>query len=227
MSTINYPVEGREAKIPLKDPRRPAEGFTLTLVEPPSLFVSAFRQIRDSLRDPKVTVPAQYYRGEAKLPATDMPPWFVDFPAQIKVAFEKPRDPIGIYNHSQQEKRAICAFAFAVVLGAGGWFWRLQTGLLLGVIAGFALGELTGTLIFKNRPYPPDIWHDYRMQAASWVNSVLVHAIALTLLLLPFYIARMWQPVKAATKVVAVDISPYLPLIPPAGQESRGRRRRW
>lgn len=222
MSTINYPVEGREAKIPLKDPRRPAEGFTLTLVEPPSLFVSAYRQIRDSLRDPKVTVPAQYYRGEAKLPATDLPPWFVDFPAQIKLAFEKPRDPIGIYNHSQQQKRAIFAFAFAVMLGAGGWFWRLQTGLLLGVIAGFVLGELTGTLIFKSRPYPPDFWHDYRMEAASWVNSALIHGIALTLLLLPFYIDRFLHPVQAAPKVVAVDISPYLPLIPPAGKKAGG-----
>ena len=99
-------------------------------------------------------MPAQYYRGEAKLPATDMRPWFMDLPSQLKVAFEKPRDPIGIYNHEQQEKRALCAFAFALVLGAGGWFWRQETTLLLGVIAGFALGELAGSLIFKSRPYP-------------------------------------------------------------------------
>ena len=55
--------------------------------------MSAFRSIRDWLREPKVTVPAQYYRGEATLPATDMRPWFMDLPSQLKVAFEKPRDP--------------------------------------------------------------------------------------------------------------------------------------
>ena len=47
----------------------------MTLVEPPSLFVSAFRQVRYWLSEPKVTVPAQYYRGEVKLPATDMGSW--------------------------------------------------------------------------------------------------------------------------------------------------------
>jgi TonB family protein len=90
------------------------------------------------------------------------------------------------------------------------------------VIAGFALGELVGSLIFKSRPYPADMWHDYRMQAASWVNSLLVHGIALTLLLLPYVLERMWQPVKAATKVEAVDISPYLPLLAPAGGKKAG-----
>jgi len=222
MSTSNLQVEVSTGKIPLKKVHSPEETFKVTLVESPSLFVSAYQQICYWLREPKMTVPAQYYRGEAKLPATDMRPWFVDIPSQVRIAFEKPRDPIGIYNYAQQEKRALCAFAFAIVLGACGWFWRRDTGLLLGVIAGFALGEFAGSLIFKNRPYPPDIWHDYRMQAASWVNSVLVHSIALTLLLLPYILSRMWQPVKAATKVVAVDISPYLPLITPAGGKKAG-----
>ena len=229
MSTTNLQVEVGPGKIPPKNAPAPDEHFKVTFVESPSLFVSAYRQIRDWLREPKVTVPAQYYRGEVKLPATDLSPWFVDLPSQIKVAFEKPRDPIGIYNYAQQEKRALCAFAVALVLGAGGWFWRRDAGLLLGVIAGFALGELAGSFIFKNRPYPADIWRDYRMQAASWVNSVLVHSIALTLLVLPYVLARMWQPVKAATKIEAVDISPYLPLIRSRleRQEGRRRRRRW
>ena len=73
------------------------------------------------------------------------------------------------------------------------------------MIAGFALGELVGSLIFKSRPYPPDIWHDYRMQAGSWVNSVLVHAIALTLLLLPYILSRMWQPVKMSTRAMRIE----------------------
>ena len=76
MSTTNLQVEAGPEKTPPKNAPTPNGNFRLTLVEPPSLFVSAFRQIRDWLREPKVTVPAQYYRGEVNLPATDMRPWF-------------------------------------------------------------------------------------------------------------------------------------------------------
>ncbi len=221
MSTSNLQVEvGPEKMLPKTAPAVDAR-FTVTLVEPPSLFVSAFRQIRDWLREPKVTVPAQYYRGAIKLPATDMRPWFMDLPSQIKVAFEKPGDPIGSYNYGQQEKRALVAFSVAILLGAGGWFWLRDAGLFMGAIAGFALGEGVGSLIFKNRPYPPDIWRDYRMQAGSWVNSVLVHSVALTILLLPYILSRMWQPVKAATRTEVVDISPYLGQLAP---DSKGKK---
>jgi TonB family protein len=222
MSTSHLQVESGPEKVRVKNDATADENFKISLVETPSLFVSAFGQIRDWLREPKVTVPAEYYRGKVKLPATDLGPWFMDFPSQLRVAFEKPRDPIGIYNYGQQEKRALCAFVFALLLGAGGWLWRQDFGLPLGLIAGFALGELAGSLIFKTRPYPPDIWHDYRMQPASWVNSVLVHLIALTILLLPWILARMWQPVKAAPPTVAVDISPYLPLISPGTKKAGG-----
>lgn len=222
MPTSNLQVETSPAPVQPKDSAPPDDQFKVTFVETPSVLVSAFRQIRDWLREPKVTVPAQYYRGEAKLPATDMRPWFMDLPSQLRVAFEKPRDPIGIYNHGQQEKRALCAFVLAAALGTAGWFWHREPTLLLGVIAGFALGELAGSQIFKARPYPLDIWHDYEMQKASWVNSVLVHTIALTLLLLPYILARMWQPVKAATKTEVVDISPYLPMITPVSKKVAG-----
>jgi TonB family protein len=227
MSTSNLQVEGGPVRTPLQRP--PASdnhfdyNFKISLVEPPSLFVSAYCQIRDWLREPKITVPPQYYRGKATLPATDLRPWFYDLPSQLKIAFEKPRDLIGIYNYEQQKKRAMFAFAFAVILAAGGWFWRQQGGVFLGLIAGFVLGELTGGLVFKSRPYPPDIWHDYRMQAASWVNSLLVHGIAITLLLLPYVLARMWHPVKAVQKVdIVEDISPYLPALPPSAKKAGG-----
>ena len=227
MSTSNLQVEGGPEKAPLKNApardERSNGSFSITLVEPPTLFVSAYRQVRYWLREPKMTVPAEYYRGEVKLPATDLRPWFYDLPSQLKIAFEKPGDPVGIFNYAQQEKRALCAVAVAIVLAAGGWFWRHETGLLLlGLIGGFALGELAGSLIFKSRPYPPDIWNDYRMQAASWFNSLLVHTIALTLLLLPYILMRMWQPVKAAPPVVAVDISPYLPFLQPSAKKAGG-----
>ena len=65
MSTSNLQVEVSPGKIPPKN--APDEPFKVTLVEPPTLFVSAYRQIRDWLREPKVTVPAQYYRGEVEV----------------------------------------------------------------------------------------------------------------------------------------------------------------
>ena len=201
-----------------------SELYKLTFVETPPPFIAAFRQIRDFLREPKVTVPPQYYRGEAVLPATDLPPWFVTFPSQIKIALEKPRDPIGIYNRAQAKKRVWCALLGALALGAGGWFWKGGLGVALGVVAGFALGELISSIFIKYQAYPPDVFRDYRMQAGSWVNSALVHVVALTLLVLPYIVSRMFQPVKAAPKEVVIDISPYLAQLPPdlAGKKAGG-----
>ena len=222
MPISDLQVEVGPGKIAPANGPVPDEGYKLTIVEEPSLFISAFRQIHYWLFEPKATVPAEYYRGKVKLPATDMNPWYVDLPSQIKIALEKPRDPIGIYNYGQQEKRVLCALTVALILGAGGWFWRYDLGPILGVLAGFALGELVGSFLFKTRPYPPDIWRDYRMEAASWVNSALVHTVALSMLLLPSLIAHMWQPVKAATKTDVVDISPYLSQITPAAAKKAG-----
>lgn len=56
----------------------------------------------------------------------------------------------------------------------------------------------------------PNIWQDYQPQKASWVNSVLVHIVALVALFLPFFIQRMVTPVKAQSRIEIVDISPYL-----------------
>jgi len=211
-------------KVPPPTTSAPNEPYKFTFVETPTLFVSVYRQIRDWLREPKVTVPPEYYRGEARLPATDMPPWYRTLPRQLKIAFEKPRDPIGIYNYAQGKKSTLCAFFGAAALAAGGWFWKGQLGLLLGAVVGLAAGELAGALLFKKREYPPDIWGDYRMQAGSWVNSVLVHAIAVTLIVLPSFLVRMFQPVKAAPKTEVVDISPYLPQLTPdaSGKKAGG-----
>ncbi len=223
MSTTNLQVELSPDKVAPKRAPAPAEDYKFTFVESPSLLASAFQQLRYLFAEPKVSVPPQYYRGEARLPATDMRPWFMDLPAQLKVAFEKPSDPIGIYNYRQMWRRVLCGIALAVVLGAGGWLFERDLGLLVGVIAGFLAGAIAGSVFYKNQAYPLDIWRDYRMQAGSWVNSVLVHTVALTLLLMPYILSRMWaQPVKAATRVVAVDISPYLPQITPAGGKKAG-----
>lgn len=223
MPTTNLQVEADPSKVAPKNTPPSGEGFNVTFVETPSVITSAIQSIRDWINEPKVTVPAQYYRGEAKLPATDMRPWFMDLPDQLKIAFETPTDPIGIYNGRQLKKRLLCGFALAVVLGTAGWFWRTSLGLLLGTIAGFAIGELVGMLIFKDKEYDLDIWGDYRMNSASWLNSVLVHIIALTLLVLPYILSRMWAPPKKpAPPVEAVTISPYLPDLPAKGKRAGG-----
>jgi len=150
-----------------------------------------------------------------------MRPWYRDFPRQIKTLFEKPTEPIGIFNRQQEKKRALLGVAVAVAgagaaFGLGGTRW-----IALAVIGGYIVGETIGVFAFKKREYPPDIWQDYRLQRASWVNSVLVHAIAIAALILPYYISQWLHPVQAA-KVEVVDISPYLPQLPPSANKAGG-----
>ncbi|HTG57874.1 MAG TPA: hypothetical protein VMG63_00460, partial [Terriglobia bacterium] len=59
-------------------------GSQRIFVESPGMVESLLRQIRGMLSEPKITVPQQYYRGEATLPATDMRPWFFDLPGEIR-----------------------------------------------------------------------------------------------------------------------------------------------
>jgi TonB family protein len=135
--------------------------YQLTFVETPFVFTSVFRQILSLLREPKAVIPKQYYRGEATLPVTEMPPWYRDLPNLFRALFEKPKPP---------------------------------------------------TIQLTSRPIEvPDIWQDYRQEPASWVNSVLVHLVAIAALVLPFVINRMVTPVKASNKYEIVDISAYLP----------------
>jgi TonB family protein len=146
--------------------------YNLTFFETPSIPVSLFRQIRAWLREPKITVPKEYYRGEAKLPLSAMSPWYRDLPQQIRALFEKPKAP----------------------------------------------------------PFPltsepvdvPNIWQDYPPQPASWVNSVLVHVVGITTMLLPFAISRLTQPVKAANKYAVVSISPYFAQLPGSDKKMGG-----
>jgi len=191
-------------------PKAPEPTYALTFVEEPNLFVSVWREVRDFLRQPKITVPAKYYRGEITLPISEMRPWYRDIGSQIKVFFEKPADPIGIYNDQQTRKRALLALGAGLACAAAGWALHSEPVAILGAFAGLIVGELAAVAIFKKRAYPPDIWRDYEPQGASWMNSFLVHVVALAVLVLPFVIERMLQPAKAATKTEIVDISPYL-----------------
>jgi TonB family protein len=201
---------GTAAVKPTAAPARPiVPKYQLTFVESPNLIASIVRQLRAWLREPKITVDKKYYRGEAPLPIVEMKSWYHDLPNQIRFFFATPKDPIGFFNRQQEKKRTFMALGLACLGAAAGWAANGTPFIGLGVVAGYALGYAISVLLFKKREYPPDIWRDYQQQAASWVNSLLVHALGLAALLVPFLI-HMAQPVKASTKYEVVDISPYL-----------------
>lgn len=61
------------------------------LVESPFILVALWRALRERRHEPKITVPAQYYRGEATLPVSEMPSLYRSLRAHIKSLFEKPQ----------------------------------------------------------------------------------------------------------------------------------------
>jgi periplasmic protein TonB len=137
--------------------------YNLVFVEEPFFLVSLFRTIRELRKTPKITVPKQYYRGEARLPVTEMRPWFLDLPTQIRSLFEKPTPP---------------------------------------------------SIPITSQPVNlPETFRDYKLQPASWMNSVLVHLIMLVALVLPFVIHGIVSPPKAETKDYSmIDLTmPSLP----------------
>jgi TonB family protein len=68
----------------------------------------------------------------------------------------------------------------------------------------------------------PEIWQDYRPQSGSWLNSLLVHLVVFVIILLPFLVQHITQPVKASSKYEMVDISPYLAELEAAGKKAGG-----
>jgi TonB family protein len=85
--------ENRINATPSRNTQTPVLEYRLTFVDSTIAPVSLFRQILERLREPKITVPEKYYRGQTILPATDLRPWFLDLPGQLRVLFEKPKAP--------------------------------------------------------------------------------------------------------------------------------------
>ena len=153
-------------------PRIPEPEYHLTFVDSTLAPVSLFRQILERLREPKITVPKEYYRGEAPLPATDMRPWILDIPNELRTLFEKPKPP---------------------------------------------------SIPITSTPVDvPQIWQDYQPESGSWLNSLLLHLMAIAIIILPFFVSRITQQVKASTKYETVDISPYLAELEAAGKKAGG-----
>src|SRR5579863_4068022 len=147
----------------------PVPQYNLTQLDRPFFLVSLVRQILQARREPKITVPAEYYHGEAALPIVEMRAWYRDLPNIIKAGLEKSTDPVDVFNRAVEKKRALVAAGVAVAAAAAGWFLQHDAGLILGLLGGLAAGRIGAVLLFKKQAYPPDMWQDYRMQQASWV----------------------------------------------------------
>jgi TonB family protein len=93
MPTSDSEVETSTNAAPSASPRTPEPEFRITFVDSTLAPISLFRQILERLHEPKITVPIEYYKGEAPLPATDMRPWILDIRNELKTLFEKPAPP--------------------------------------------------------------------------------------------------------------------------------------
>jgi periplasmic protein TonB len=219
MPTSDTHIGSERRQAMAKAPETP--GYAFTIPESPGLLASLRDGFREWRRASKKRIPANYDGGVAILPVTEMRPWYRDFPGQIKAFLEKPTEPIGLFNRAQEWKRAICGAAVAITGGGTAWgFTRRPSTVVLAVIAGYIVGEVIGVFTFKKREYPPDIWQDYQLQTASWMNSFAVHVLAILALVLPYYISRMLNPVKHTT-VNIVDIT-LPPQLPPSAKKAGG-----
>jgi TonB family protein len=120
---------------PTGSPPIPAPDYHLTFVDSTLAPVSLFRQIMERLREPKITVPKEYYRGKVNLPATDMRPWFLDLPDQLRLPFEKPKAPsIPITSKPIPFSEISQDYQLLVELDPEAIRWRRRTMYLLSLI---------------------------------------------------------------------------------------------
>jgi TonB family protein len=103
-------------------------------VDSPVAPVSLFRQILERLREPKITVPKEYYRGKVTLPATDTRPEFLDFSNQLGLPFEKPTPSIPITSEPVDVPEIWQDYQLLVELDPEAMKWRRRTMFLLSMI---------------------------------------------------------------------------------------------
>jgi len=203
-------VENREAT-PKTSPRTPEPEYHLTFVDSALPPVSLFRQIWQLLHPPKITVGKEYYRGKGAPLATDMRPWFLDLPYQLKSLFEKPKANIPSKYYRGE--------APLPATDMRPWFVDLPNQLR----AIFEKPKAPLVPITSKPMDVPEMWQDYQPQSGSWMNSLLLHLMAVAIIILPFFVKQLIQPPKASSKVVtAVDISPYLAELQMSGKKPMG-----
>ena len=58
----------------------------------------------------------------------------------------------------------------------------------------------------------PDLWQDYLPNPYSWANSLLIHLLAITAMLLPFALRQMISPVPVPKKIIRCHSAWCFPL---------------
>jgi TonB family protein len=189
---------------------KPEPEYHVTFVDSALPPVSLFRQIWQLLHEPKNTVPKEYYRGKVALPATDMRPWILDIPNQLRVLFEKPKNNIGSeYYRGEVDLPAT---------DMRPWILDIPNQLR----ALFEKPKPPSIPITSHPVDVPNMWQDYQPQSGSWMNSLLVHVVGIAIILLPFLISQVNRPAKVSAKSEVIDISPYLAEIEAAGKKAGG-----
>ena len=208
----------------------PEPVYQLTVVDEPFFLVSLWQGLVATLREPKITVPKEYYRGEAKLPVTEMGAWYKGFGYQLRALWEK-RDLSHLpesmrqgikRNEKQEERRLLLSTCAAIVGGTLGFLLGGVNGIGIGLPSGYVAGYLVGVLVFPKVKVFRDIWEDYAQQPASWINSLLVHALAIIAVATPYRRCRWVPPPEAKAATHIVDTSPSRPALPPTPKKAGG-----
>ena len=186
----------------------PEPEYRLTFVDSALPPVSLFRQIWQSLHEPKSTVPKEYYRGKVTLPATDLRPWIFDLPSQLKSLFEKPKNNSEYYRGEMD----------LPATDMRPWIFDIRNQLR----ALFEKPKPPSIPITSHPVDVPNMWQDYQPQSGSWMNSLLVHLVGVAIIMLPFLISGFKTPAKVSAKSEVIDISPYLAEIEAAGKKAGG-----
>ena len=208
MSPANEVLKGEDMSEIARDARvkngavisspEPEPEYHFTFVESTLPPVSLFRQIWQIFHEPKITVPKEYYRGKVDLPASDLRPWIFDLPYQLKALFEKPKD----YVPKEYYRGEVPLPATDM----RSWVFDLPN-----QIRGLFEKPKPPAIPITSQPVAvPELWQDYRPQSGSWFNSLLVHLVGIAIILLPFFVHHMTQPVKVSAKYNVVDVSPYV-----------------
>ena len=209
-ATSDTQVETGVSATPTESARKPEPEYRLTFVDSVSPAVSLFRQIRQMLHEPKVTVPKEYYRGKVALPATDMRSWIFDLPNQLRALFEKPKANVPReYYRGEVDLPAT---------DMRSWIFDLPNQLR----ALFEKPQPPSIPITSKPVDVPELWQDYQPQSGSWLNSILVHLVGAAIILLPFFVTHALQQPKTQTKTEIIDISPYLAEMEAAGKKAGG-----
>jgi TonB family protein len=207
-ATRGTQVGANAGDIPQQSVNNPEPEYHLTFVDSALPPVSLFRQIWQSLHEPKVTGPKQYYRGNVSLPATDMRPWFLDLPSQFRALFEKPK------NNSEYYRGEVDLPASDMRP------WILDIPNQISAL--FEKPKRPSMQITSQPVDVPSMWQDYQPESGSWMNSLLVHLVGVAIVLLPVLIRQVRPPLKVSTKSDVIDYSPYLAEIEAGGAKMSG-----